>query len=300
MTKPLFTWAGGKNKMLKKYKPYMPSNVSEYAEPFFGGGAMFIHVMENYSPKRAVINDINEDIIRIYKCIKSDYTEFLFYLNALEKEYIQLDMPTKENTYRENDKTFHCQRWHYYMNVRHDHAYEYQRWSEAKEAATLYFLMRVGFNGIFQINKNTNNRYGTPPGLLKQKSEIYDRDVVEWWHKALQKTDIRSGDWSGACDIDDGFFFFDPPYRDSFADYGNAFTDENLLSLINFANQKNNVFVCNRDSKDGWFEKNKGNLNIETFPVTYTAGRRKKTENGFEAKKATEILLYRVDRNQLF
>ena len=28
--KPLFIWAGGKNKMLKHYKPFMPSEVKTY------------------------------------------------------------------------------------------------------------------------------------------------------------------------------------------------------------------------------------------------------------------------------
>ena len=44
--KPLFIWAGGKNKMLKHYKPFMPKEVNTYCEPFFGGGAMYIHVVE--------------------------------------------------------------------------------------------------------------------------------------------------------------------------------------------------------------------------------------------------------------
>ena len=66
MTKPLFMWAGGKNKMLKHYKPLMPSSVKSYCEPFFGGGAMFIYVMNTYSLEYARINDINPDIMRIY------------------------------------------------------------------------------------------------------------------------------------------------------------------------------------------------------------------------------------------
>jgi hypothetical protein len=30
---------------------------------------------------------------------------------------------------------------------------------------------------------------------------------------------------------------------------------------------------------------------MNKFPVTYTAGRRKQTEEGFEAKQATEVLI---------
>ena len=44
--KPLFIWAGGKTKVLKHYKDFLPSSssFSNYYEPFFGGGAMFVHV----------------------------------------------------------------------------------------------------------------------------------------------------------------------------------------------------------------------------------------------------------------
>ena len=42
--KPLFMWAGGKTKMLKKYEQHLPSDFTSYHEPFCGGGAMFIGI----------------------------------------------------------------------------------------------------------------------------------------------------------------------------------------------------------------------------------------------------------------
>ena len=291
--KPLFMWAGGKNKMLKHYKPYMPSSVTSYCEPFFGGGAMFIYVMNTYSPSYARINDINSDIINIYRSIKNDLDEFKDRLNFLEKEYIPKASPTEKNTRKDKKgKRLRCDRWHYFMEVRHEHAFEYEKWSKPKEAATLYFLMKTGFNGIFQINKNTNSRYGTPPGLLHQEKQVYDRDSISWWHDALQRTDIFSCNWKEVVDEcpENTFYFFDPPYRDSFADYGQGFSDDSLKELMEFVEENKNVWLSNRDSGDGFFENRKATL--KKFPVTYTAGRRKKTENGFAAKKATEILLY--------
>ena len=75
--KPLFMWAGGKNKMLKHYVDLMsPYPIETYSEPFFGGGAMFLYVMEQYQPKRVFINDINEGIINIYRHIKGDCDSF--------------------------------------------------------------------------------------------------------------------------------------------------------------------------------------------------------------------------------
>ena len=132
----------------------------------------------------------------------------------------------------------------YYFEVRHEHAYDYQKWSQAEEAATLYFLMKTGFNGIFQINKNTNGRYGTPAGLLNQKDKVYELDVVQWWNQALQNAEIMSGDWKECLkqvpDKENTFIFLDPPYRDSFTSYGQEFTDDDQLDLLNYVekNQK--------------------------------------------------------------
>ena len=282
MSKPLFIWAGGKNKMLKHYKPHMPKTVDKYFEPFFGGGAMFIHVFNNYKPDEMVINDINTDIVRIYKTIKSDCDAFLKILDNLSQQYLPLN--------KENRKEF-------YYSLRHEHAYDYLKWDATEEAATLYFLMKTGFNGIFQVNINTNNRFGTPSGLLNQKDKVYDKDVVLWWNKALQKTTILSGDWketkSLVKDIPDTFVFLDPPYRGSFTSYGQTFDDNDQKDLVEFAKkfEHTRVFLCNRDIDDNFYENILEDLLINKYPVTYTAGRRKKTEDGFEAKKATEVLI---------
>ncbi len=280
--KPLFIWAGGKNKMLKHYLPIMPKQVDTYVEPFFGGGAMFCHIVQNYSPKKLVINDVNADIVRIYNSIKNDLPEFLVKLDSYCSVYLPMNKEDRKK---------------YYFEVRHEHAYDFDKWSEAEEAATLYFLMKTGFNGIFQINKNTNGRYGTPAGLLNQTDKVYELDVVNWWNQALQNTEIMSGDWKECLkqvpDEDNTFVFLDPPYRDSFTSYGQTFGDEEQEKLIKYVRSRklSTAFLCNRDAEDGWFEERLGKLIMDKFPVTYTAGRRKQTDEGFEAKQATEVLI---------
>lgn len=276
-------WAGGKNKMLKHYERYLPTslfNVESYCEPFFGGGAMFIYMMKNCNLTYARINDINSDIISIYKSIRDNYDEFTNRVDELEEQYLPLSKDDRKKLY---------------FDIRHKHAYDFESWSKPVESATLYFLMKTGFNGIFQINKNTNGRYGTPAGLLNQTDKVYDREVVKWWHDALQITDIMSVDWKEAVQDcpEKTFFFFDPPYRESFADYGKGFTDEQLIELIEFCDQQSHVMLANRDDSN-WFAEQNHSLQQDHFDVFYTAGRRKKTEDGHEAKKAREILLYRT------
>jgi DNA adenine methylase len=60
--------------------------------------------------------------------------------------------------------------------------------------------------------------------------------------------------------------------------------------LIERVESNKNVWLCNRDAGDGFFDG--CDAILKKFPITYTAGRRKKTDDGYKAKKATEILLY--------
>jgi DNA adenine methylase len=100
------------------------------------------------------------------------------------------------------------------------------------------------------------------------------------------------------------FFFFDPPYRDSFTQYAQTFTDQDHSDLIDFcktADQAGHtVMYCGRDTADDFYTSRQGHLGLEKYPITYTAGRRATTEveeagttkKKRQAKAATEILLY--------
>lgn len=274
--KPLFIWAGGKTKVIKHYSELIPKNVESYCEPFFGGGAMFLHIRATQSPSKVVLNDINVDVMRIYEMVRDSLSDFERHLISLEEDYLKLEKSERKK---------------YFYSLRHSHAYDYESWSSEKEAATLYFLMKTGFNGIYQLNRNTNGRYGTPCGLLNQKTEVFSRENLKDWHEALQGVSLMVGDWRNAIDKE-GFVFLDPPYRDSFTSYGQVFSDDDLRDLIDVASECESVLLCNRESEDGFFERERGVLSMKKFNVTYTAGRRKATENGFEAKPAVEVVLY--------
>lgn len=107
-------------------------------------------------------------------------------------------------------------------------------------------------------------RQGTPSGLLNQQHAVYDRGVLDWWEQNLEGVHIVSGEWNTAValmptpDTQSSYYFFDPPYRDSFADYGNSFNDTALHRLVAYANTRSCVLLSNRESDDGWFEEHRG------------------------------------------
>ncbi len=277
--------------MIPKYKvnPGIPySGYDTFVEPFFGGGAMMIHIYENNpTVKRFVMNDVNPEIVGIYTAIKNNVADFVARMDALQSQYLPLNKAARKK---------------FYYDLRDQYTTNWTQWNSVDESATLYFLMKTGFNGIWQTTQTSNGRYATPSGLLNQTTKVYDKDNVQEWHKFLQKVDIYCGDWSTCVKnvTNKAFFFMDPPYRDSFTSYGQVFGDAQQIALIDFCKQEdqkgNLVMFCNRDAGDTFYTDNQGQLNIAYYDVTYTAGRRKqtKTDDGVThtAKSAREILLY--------
>jgi DNA adenine methylase len=281
--KPLFMWAGGKTRMIKKYTQYLPDAFTHYVEPFMGAGAMFVWAYQKNPQATFVLNDANESIMQVYFAIRDDVESFLDRLDHLSDRYLPLDKAGRKELY---------------YALRYQHAYDYDKWTRTTEAATLYFLMKTGFNGIWQINKNTNSRFGTPSGLLNQKDKVYDRSNVMEWHEALQRCTLLSQDFSDVLPhVRQGsFVFLDPPYRGSFTQYGVDFDDEVQGRVVDFLNDSKElgayVLMSNRDVGDEFFEARRDSNHLVKFDVTYTAGRRKKHDDGsFTAKKATEILM---------
>src|SRR5574344_1753051 len=66
--KPFVKWAGGKRQIIDKLKEYAPIEFNTYYEPFVGGGALLFEL----SPKTAVINDYNKELINVYECVRDE------------------------------------------------------------------------------------------------------------------------------------------------------------------------------------------------------------------------------------
>jgi len=71
--KPFIKWVGGKGQLIEQLEKKLPADFDNwdnatYIEPFVGGGAMLFYMLQKHSNiKRAVINDINSDLITCYK-----------------------------------------------------------------------------------------------------------------------------------------------------------------------------------------------------------------------------------------
>ena len=76
LVKPFVKWAGGKGNLIPQLKNFYPfelenETINKYVEPFVGGGAVLINILQKYNIKKAYAFDINIDLINCYNVIKN-------------------------------------------------------------------------------------------------------------------------------------------------------------------------------------------------------------------------------------
>jgi DNA adenine methylase len=101
IAKPFLKWAGGKTELIKDIERNLPTEITKekftYIEPFVGSGAVLFWMLNNF-PKleKAVINDINEDLINTYRTIALNPKELISILQILQNEFHSLENKPEE------------------------------------------------------------------------------------------------------------------------------------------------------------------------------------------------------------
>lgn len=75
--KPILKWPGGKSREVAQVSGLIP-DFDRYLEPFFGGGAMYFHLM----PQRAAVNDSCRDLMDFYRLVQAQDPALLACLTA--------------------------------------------------------------------------------------------------------------------------------------------------------------------------------------------------------------------------
>jgi DNA adenine methylase len=208
-------------------------------------------------------NDYNEDIINIYKNIRDNLPEFLEVVDEYDINYIRLP---------------YADRKLFYYDQRNIHAYD--NLSDTHRAGLLFSLLKTSFNGIWQINQNTNNRFGTPFGLGNEKGSIYKKKDILDFHDFSQNITFMVGDFMNVKSYvqEDSYLYLDPPYRDTHTKYTTLGFDDSdqsrMISLMNYAHEKGSkVSMSNKHHNDRFFEDQLIGFDVLLYDVTYTAGR---------------------------
>lgn len=184
---PFLKWAGGKRQLLPEIRKYIPKQFGTYYEPFVGGGA----VLFDLQPKKAVINDINTDLINTYRVIKDNVDELI---NDLEKHD-----NTSEYFYRIRDLDRDKEK--------------YEKLSNIEIASRIIYLNKTCYNGLFRVN--SQGQFNVPYGQYKNPNivnEVVLRAVNHYLNN--NQIEILNVDFADAVAdaTKNDFIYFDSPY----------------------------------------------------------------------------------------
>ena len=288
--KPFIKWAGGKTQLLTEIDNEIPNFIKQnqftYIEPFVGAGAVFFWIIQKYpNINKAVINDINPDLMNTYQIIKENVEELIQLLKIWENEFHSL-----ENNINEKKEYYYSKR----------KLFNKRKSDNVTQAALFIFLNRTCFNGLYRVN--SKNEFNVPIGSYK-KPMICDEENLRAVNEVLQNVTILCGDFEKTLKYAENItlFYLDPPYKplsntSSFNSYTNKeFDDVEQIRLAKFCEKIDSLgykwILSNSDVKgknpnDNFFDELYGK-----FIIKRVLAKRNINANPNKRGELTELLI---------
>ena len=263
---PVLKWAGGKRQLLDILIPLLPQRITTYCEPFVGGGALLFALQ----PDTAYVNDINADLINVYRVIK-DNVESL--IKALQEFKNDADCFYAVRDW-DRDKT------------------KYSALSDVQKAARILYLNKTCYNGLFRVN--SAGEFNSPFGNYRNPNIVNApvlRAVSSYFNKATIY--LTSVDYAEVLkSLPKGtFVYLDPPYDLSFTGYSyNGFTRDDQIRLrmcCDDLNKRGIKFMLSNAATD-FIKELYSAYNVSVIQVN-------RTINPTRCRKALEVVVTNYD-----
>ncbi|WP_186015292.1 DNA adenine methylase [Burkholderia gladioli] len=237
MAEPIIPWLGGKRRLADILIPRFPAHEC-YVEVFAGGAALYFL---RPPAKVEVINDINGELINLYRVVQHHLEEFVRQFKwALTSrqvfEWLKQTVP--------------------------------ESLTDIQRAARFYYLQKSCFGGKLE-GQTFGTRTAAPPSLNLIRLE----EDLSAAHLRLSGAYIERLDWAECIDRYDRphtLFYLDPPYLDT-AGYGVAFPFEQYERMAErLRTLKGRAIVSLNDHPE--IRRVFDGFHIETVPIQYTVG----------------------------
>lgn len=201
---PFLRWAGSKRQLLPLLTKYWDKRCVRYVEPFAGSACLFFRLM----PEKALLGDINADLIETYrevKCRPDSVIALLRKLRPSRRKYLKI----REMKPHLLDSTM--------------------------RAVRFIYLNRFCFNGLYRTNQN--GHFNVPYGGEKSGNIPSDK-IFRDCSKVLRNAKLIVGDFEKVLrEVNTGdFVYMDPPFsvkaRRVFIEYNASAFDINDLKRL--------------------------------------------------------------------
>jgi DNA adenine methylase len=181
MPNPIIPWPGGKRKLLRHLYPHFPSHEC-YVEAFAGGAAALL--LRPYPAPVEVLNDINGELVRLYRCVRHHLDEFvrMFRWSLVSREMFEWAQMERPETL-----------------------------TDIQRAARFYYLQKLAFGGKVHGQNFGYVASGSGPRLNLLRIE----EELSMVHLRLANVIIEHGPWHEVLQRYDRpatLHYLDPPY----------------------------------------------------------------------------------------
>ena len=244
---PMIPWMGGKRRLVKHILPKFPEHKC-YVEAFAGGAAL---LFAKEPSKVEVINDLNGDLVNLYRVIQRHLEEFVrqFKWAITSRKVYEWQKITKPETL-----------------------------TDIQRAARFYYLLKNGF-GSKLVSPSFGTATTSPPSLNLLRLEE-DLSAV---HMRISRVFIENLPWQDCVkryDRKHTLFYMDPPYW-QVSGYGNEFGRAEYVEMAQLARSVKGAMIISINDHPDIREIFEG-LAMESVGISYTVGGNKKPSKSKE------------------
>ncbi|EJI4679102.1 DNA adenine methylase [Salmonella enterica] len=231
---PIVPWIGGKRRLAKHILPLFPAHTC-YVEPFCGAAALYFLKTPS---KIEVINDINGELVNLYRVVKHHLEEFVrqFKWALVSRQIYKWLQDTPEETL-----------------------------TDIQRAARFYYLQKQAFGG-----KVADHTFGTSTTSAPRFNLLRIEEELSMAHLRLSRTLIEHLDWHQCIERYDRphtLFYCDLPYWGT-EGYGVEFGLENYDHMAELARSTKGKMIISVNDIPEMRQAFNG-LNIQTVDISY-------------------------------
>ena len=235
--KPFIPWMGGKSRLSDKILPLFPEHTC-YVEVFAGAAALFF---KKEPAKVEVLNDLNGDLINLYRVIQHHLEEFVrqFKWAISSRQVFEWEKQKAPDTL-----------------------------TDIQRAARFYYLQKLSFGA-----NATSQHYGTATTSPPRLNLLRFEEDLSAAHLRMTRTNVEQLDWQECVrryDRKHTLFYLDPPYWGT-AGYGVEFGMEQYETMASLAKSvKGKMVISVNDHPE--MRRVFDGLRYKVVPITYTVG----------------------------
>lgn len=266
--RPFLKWAGGKTQLADALLERMPIVFNTYHEPFVGSGALFFRMYRERRVRRAILSDLNAELINTYLAIRDCVSEVIRLLSEFPH--------SKE----------------FYYSIREQDPWQL---SLPERAARMIYLNKTGYNGLYRVNRQ--GKFNVPFGRYKSPKYLDEENLLAV-SQALQGVDILCAPFETVLErvVPGDWVYFDPPYMPlsqtaNFTSYhanGFRLSDQEHLRDVCVELSKNKVYVMLSNSEA---EPIRSLYSLPYFIIDEVLANRAINCNGAKRGKITELVI---------